>query len=207
MTNAKQKTSVVLCTVDISVLAHTRVKRELNNKHYEWFICSTACLLTLSFLLCGPHLPFPSSQDSSCAGQGVVKAALPWYSFYQMISLDRSARLEGKRFIHQTVSCKGRIYCRGGWRPPPAPKTVLWVSMKKAVHPHKMGLLEKRKKNSHNEMFSLKTLRHLREVFTPRCNTMHVPVLPPPRLSKQWLKGTPRPEKMVGGGQWRCSKA
>lgn len=56
-------------------------------------------------------------------------------------------------------------------------------------------------------MFSLKTLRHLREVFTPRCNTMHVPVLPPPRLSKQWLKGTPRPEKMVGGGQWRCSKA
>lgn len=110
MTNAKQKTSVVLCTVDISVLAHTRVKRELNNKHYEWLICSTACLLTLSFLLCGPHLPFPSSQDSSCAGQGVVKAALPWYSFYQMISLDRSARLEGKRFIHQTVSCKGRIY-------------------------------------------------------------------------------------------------
>lgn len=33
------------------------------------------------------------------------------------------------------------------------------------------------------------------------------PVLPPPRPCEQWLKGTPRPEEMVGGGQWRCRKS
>lgn len=69
--------------VSLVLWKHTQVKRELNNKPYMWLICSTPCLLTLPFLLCGPQLTFPSNQDSSCAAQRPAKGAWPWCSLPQ----------------------------------------------------------------------------------------------------------------------------
>lgn len=70
-------------------------------------------------------------------------------------------------------------------------------------------------KNSHIEVFSLKTSETFEISFHPEMHHNVFPVLPPPQLSEQWppqlseqwLQGTPRPEKMVGGGQWRRSNA
>lgn len=52
-------------------------------------------------------------------------------------------------------------------------------------------------------MFSLKTFETLEISFHPKMHHNVFPVLTPPQLSEQWQQGTPRPEEMVGGGQWR----
>lgn len=62
-------------------------------------------------------------------------------------------------------------------------------------------------KNSHIEVFSLKTSETFEISFHPEMHHNVFPVLPPSQLSEQWLQGTPRPEEMVGGGQWRRSNA
>lgn len=61
-------------------------------------------------------------------------------------------------------------------------------------------------KNSHIEVFSLKTSEKFEINLHPKMHHNVFPVLPPPHLSKKWLQGTLRPEEMVGGGQWRRSK-
>lgn len=56
-------------------------------------------------------------------------------------------------------------------------------------------------------MFSLKTSGTFEIRFHPEMHHNVFPVFPRPPLSEQWLQGTPRPEEMVGGVQWRRSNA
>lgn len=59
----------------------------------------------------------------------------------------------------------------------------------------------------HIEVFSLKTSEILEMSFHPAYHHNVFPVLSPHQLSEHWQQGTPRPEEMVGGGQWRHSNA